>query len=266
MSWKDVITFFKTLTLNRLLPAIVILAVGVVLVRLLVKLFDRGLQHSKLDRTMFGLLRTVMRILLYTIVILIALSSLGVDVTSLVALLSVLSLAISLAVQNALANFFGSITLLATHPFHVGDYIEIGADSGTVEEIGMSYTTIMTFDGKRIYIPNSDAASARICNYTAEGKRRVDLVIGASYEDDISLVKETLLGIVPAEKLLPDTKAEVCVNAYKDSCVEYVLKFWVKDTDYWDVYFAANEAIKREFDRAGISIPYPQITVHSAKA
>lgn len=266
MSWQEIVSFFGSLTLKRLLPAILIAGVGIVLVQLLVKLFDRGLQHSKLDRTMFGLLRTVMRVLLYAIVVLIALSSLGVDVTSLVALLSVLSLAISLAVQNALANFFGSITLLATHPFRVGDYIEIGADSGTVEEIGMSYTTIMTFDGKRIYIPNSDAASARICNYTAEGKRRVDLTASASYADDISLVKQTLLSIAPMEKLLPDTKPEVCVSAYRDSSVEYTLKFWVKDTDYWDAYFAANEAIKREFDRVGISIPYPQVTVRAEKS
>lgn len=265
MSWQSIVAFFSTLTLERLLPALLIVVVGIVLARLLLKLFDRGLQHSKLDRTMFGLLRTVMRILLYTIVVLIALSSLGVDVTSLVALLSVLSLAISLAVQNALANFFGSITLLATHPFRVGDFIEIGADSGTVEEIGMSYTTIMTFDGKRIYIPNSDAASARICNYSAEGKRRVDLPASASYDDDISLVKQTLLSIVPQDKLLPDTQPEVCVNAYRDSSVEYVLKFWVKDTDYWDALFAATEALKPAFDRKGISIPYPQVTIHSAK-
>lgn len=266
MSWQEVVSFFGSLTLKRLLPAILIAGVGIVLVQLLVKLFDRGLQHSKLDRTMFGLLRTVMRVLLYSIVVLIALSSLGVDVTSLVALLSVLSLAISLAVQNALANFFGSITLLATHPFRVGDYIEVGADSGTVEEIGMSYTKIMTADGKRIYIPNSDAASARICNYTAEGKRRVDLIVGASYDDDMTLVKNTLLAVVPQEKLLPDTAPEVYVNGYRDSSVEYILKFWVRDTDYWEVFYAATEAIKREFDRAGISIPYPQVTVRTEKS
>lgn len=265
MNWKDIRDFFNALTLERLLPAILIVAVGIVAVRLLLKLFDRALAHSKLDRTMLGLLRMVMRVVLYTIVTLVALSSLGVDVTSLVALLSVLSLAISLAVQNALANFFGSITLLATHPFHIGDYVEIGTDGGTVEEIGMSYTTIMTFDGKRIYIPNSDAASARICNYSAEGKRRVDLTVSAAYDDDAALVRQALISAVPTDMLLPDTAPEVCVNAYRDSGVEYVLKFWVKETDYWDAYFTANEAIKPAFDRAGITIPYPQVTVRSAK-
>ena len=160
MDLASIKKFFASLTLQKLVPVILIVVIGLLLVKLLLKLFDRVLERSRLERTMFSFLRAVMRALLYTILVLVAASSLGVDVTSLVAILSVVSLAISLAVQNALSNVVGSVTLLTTHPFHVGDFVEIGSDSGTVEEISVSYTKLATVDGKRIYIPNSDAASA----------------------------------------------------------------------------------------------------------
>ena len=179
MSWEEIRSFFASLTLEKLLPVVLILVVGTIAVKLLLKLFDRALSRSKLDRTMFAFLKAIMRVLLYAIVLLIAAGSLGVDVTSLVAILSVVSLAVSLAVQNALANVVGSVTLLATHPFRVGDFVQIGSDSGTVEQIGMSYTQILTADGKRIYIPNSDAASSRICNYSANGSGRRQAPRGA---------------------------------------------------------------------------------------
>ena len=172
MDLASIKKFFASLTLQKLVPVILIVVIGLLLVKLLLKLFDRVLERSRLERTMFSFLRAAMRALLYTILVLVAASSLGVDVTSLVAILSVVSLAISLAVQNALSNVVGSVTLLTTHPFHVGDFVEIGSDSGTVEEISVSYTKLATVDGKRIYIPNSDAASARICNYSVEGRRR----------------------------------------------------------------------------------------------
>lgn len=259
MSWESIHTFFTSLTLKKLLPTLLILAIGTLAVKLLLKLFDRALSRSKLDRTMFSFLRATMRVLLISIVLLIAAGSLGVDVTSLVALLSVISLAISLAVQNALANLVGSVTLLATHPFHVGDFVRIGTDSGTVEEISMSYTKIMTVDGKRIYIPNSDAASARICNFSAEGKRRVDLTFSAAYENDIETVKDALLTAAQRAELLEGTQAQAFVNAYRDSGVEYQLFFWVKGGDYFSAKCAVNEEVKREFDRRGIVIPYPQL-------
>lgn len=265
MSWESICKFFASLTLQKLLPTAIVLAVGFVAVKLLLKLFDRALNHSKLDKTMFAFLRATMRVLLISIVLLIAAGSLGVDVTSLVALLSVVSLAISLAVQNALANLVGSVTLLATHPFRVGDFVQIGTDSGTVEEIGMSYTKIMTVDGKRIYIPNSDAASARICNYSAEGKRRVDLTFSASYDDSIDCVKEALLAAAEQVTLLEDTTAQSFVSAYLDSGVEYQLLFWVKDTEYFSAKCTVTEAAKREFDRRGITIPYPQLELRNAK-
>lgn len=262
MDFTRIKQFFASLTLEKLLPVIVILVVGIILVKLLLKLFDRVLERSKLDRTMFSFLKAVMRVLLYSILALVAAGSLGVDVSSLVAILSVISLAVSLAVQNALSNVVGSMTLLATHPFRVGDFVEISGDSGTVEEISMSYTLIVTVDGKRIYIPNSDAASARICNYTVEGKRRVDLYFTASYDNPVDQVKEALREAARHPKLLPETEPEVVLSEYQDSCIQYLVLLWVASSDYMEVKFAVNEAVKREFDARGISIPYPQMDVH----
>ena len=262
MSWEEIKAFFASLTLQRLIPVVVILVVGFIAVKLLLKLFDRALNRSKLDKTMFSFIRGVMRFLLYILLLLIAASSLGIDVTSLVALVSVISLAISLAVQNALSNVVGSVTLLTTHPFHVGDFVEIGSDSGTVEEISVSYTKLATVDGKRIYIPNSDAASARICNYSVEGRRRVDLYIGVSYDAPAEKVREALLAAAQHPKARQDPAPLVVLNNYQDSSIQYLLMLWTASGDYLDVRFAVNEAVKRELDARGIAIPYPQLDVH----
>ena len=164
--------------------------------------------------------------------------------------------------QNALSNVVGSVTLLTTHPFHVGDFVEIGSDSGTVEEISVSYTKLATVDGKRIYIPNSDAASARICNYSVEGRRRVDLYIGVSYDAPAEKVREALLAAAQHPKALQDPAPLVVLNNYQDSSIQYLLMLWTASGDYLDVRFAVNEAVKRELDARGIAIPYPQLDVH----
>lgn len=265
MSWEEIKAFFASLTLQRLIPVVVILVVGFIAVKLLLKLFDRALSRSKLDKTMFSFVKAVMRFLLYMLLLLIAASSLGIDVTSLVALVSVISLAISLAVQNALSNVVGSITLLATHPFHVGDYIEIGSDAGTVEEITMSYTKLATPDGKRIYIPNSDAAAARICNYSVEGKRRIDLYLSASYSDDTGKVKNAILRAASQVECLEGTEPVVYLSEFQDSGVQYFLQLWVPSEDYFTTKFALNEAVRREFDAQGITIPFPQLDIHIEK-
>ena len=252
MDLASIKKFFASLTLQKLVPVILIVVIGLLLVKLLLKLFDRVLERSRLERTMFSFLRAAMRALLYTILVLVAASSLGVDVTSLVAILSVVSLAISLAVQNALSNVVGSVTLLTTHPFHVGDF----------EEISVSYTKLATVDGKRIYIPNSDAASARICNYSVEGRRRVDLYIGVSYDAPAEKVREALLAAAQHPKALQDPAPLVVLNNYQDSSIQYLLMLWTASGDYLDVRFAVNEAVKRELDARGIAIPYPQLDVH----
>lgn len=257
--------FLKDLSLKRVLPAILILLVGIIVTKLFLRIFDRALKKSKLNKTMFTFLKTLMRILLYALVLLIAAGSLGVDVTSLVAVLSVVSLAVSLAVQNTLTNVVGSVTLLTTQPFQVGDFVEIGSDSGTVEEITLTYTKLMTPNGQVIYIPNSDTAAARICNYTVAGKRRIALNFTASYDDDLEKVKAAILRAAESVKCLDGTKPEVYVNAYLDSSIEYQLFVWVPTADFFSTKMFLIEAVKQEFDRQRISIPYPQVDVHMAK-
>ncbi len=265
MTWEEVKAFFISLSWQKLLPVVLILVIGVLVVKLLLKLFDKALSRSKLDKTMFTVLRAAMRALLYAIVILIAAGSLGIDVTSLVAVLSVVSLAISLAVQNVLTNLVGGVTLLASHPFRVGDSVQIGADSGIVKEIGLHYTKINTFDGELVYIPNSETVSSRICNFSVEGKRRIKLTVSASYDADVDKVRAALLEAAVHPKTLQEPEPQVFVSEYADSGVQYLLVLWAKAEDYGEVKFAVTEAIKRRFDQRGIAIPYPQVDVHMVK-
>ncbi len=257
--------FLGGIRLDRILPTLMVLAIGFLIAKILLKLFDRGLSKSKLNKTLFSFVKTIMRILLYSLVVLISASCLGIDVTSLVAVLSVVSLAVSLAVQNTLTNVVGSLSLLATQPFHVGDFVQIGSESGTVEEIGMSYTRLLTTDGRTVYIPNGDAASARICNYSVAGKRRIELSFTASYDNDIEAVKTAILRAAQQPEVLQDPEPAVFLNAYLDSSMEYCLHVWVNTPDFFPVKHRINEAIKGEFDRNGISIPYPQLDVHVQK-
>ena len=257
--------FLKNLSLNRILPAVLILIAGFIVVKLLLKLFDRALQKSRLNKTMFTFLKTLMRILLYCIVGLIAAASLGIDVTSLVAVLSVASLAISLAVQNTLANVVGSVTLLTTQPFHAGDFVEIGSHSGTVEEITLTYTKLTTVDGHTVYIPNSDTAAARICNYTVAGKRRIALNFTASYEHDTELVKAAIAKAAETVKCLEGTEPQIYVSSYQDSAIEYQLFVWTVPSEFFATKMYLIEAVKQEFDRQGIVIPYNQLVLHVAR-
>ena len=254
--------YIGMISVERILPSILILVVGILVARFLLRLFDRALGKSKLDRTMFSFVKAVMRILLYALVILVAAGCLGIDVTSLIAVLSVVSLAVSLSVQNALTNVVGSISLLATHPFHVGDFVDIGGDSGTVQEITMNYTRLLTTDGRTIYIPNSDAATARICNFSVEGRRRVELLFTAAYSDDIDEVKAAVLRAAQHPKLLQDPQPMVILNAYLDSAIEYKFLGWTLAQNFFEVKNYINEEVKREFDREKISIPFPQLDIH----
>lgn len=265
MSWEEIRDFFISLSWQKVLPVILILLVGFLLVKLLLKLFDRALSRSKLDKTMFTFLKATMRALLYSIVILIAAGSLGIDVTSLVAVLSVVSLAISLAVQNVLTNLVGGVTLLTAHPFRVGDCVQIGADSGEVREIGLHYTKLLTFNGELIYIPNSEVVSSRVCNFTVEGKRRIQLTVSAAYDADSATVKEALLAAARQPSVLEEPAPEAFVSEYADSAVRYLLNFWASSADYSAAKFAVTEAVQSEFAQRNISIPFPQMDVHINK-
>ena len=262
MDISTVKSFFASLTLEKLIPALITLVIGFFLVKILTKLFNKLLSRSKLDKTAHGFLRSAFRVVLYALVGLVAGSSLGFDVTSLVALLSIISLAFSLAVQGTLSNLAGGLMLLSTHPFRIGDYVEVGGVSGTVLEIGMSYTKLSTPDQKEIFVPNSEISSSKIINYNACENRRVDLTFTASYDDSIESVKVALLKAADHASILNDPSPFVAVNNYGDHAIEYVMRLWVPSADYWDVHFTTIENVKKCFDEAGITMTYPHLNIH----
>ena len=194
-----------------------------------------------------------------------AAASLGINVTGIVALASVLTLAVSLAVLNALANVIGGFTILTTQPFHSGDYVEIAGQSGTVQEIGLTYTKLATGDNKLVSIPNSAVVATQIVNYTALGTRRVDIVVSASYDCAVDAVLEALkeAGSIPTALDTPAPFA--AVKNYGESAIEYVLQIWCNSENYWPTLFDGNKNVKAVFDAKGIRMSYPHLNVHLDK-
>ena len=191
----------------------------------------------------------------------------GVSMTSLLAVLSVAGLAVSLAVQGVLSNLAGGFTLLSAKPFSIGEFVEAGGVSGTVQEIGLVHTKLLTPDRKMIFVPNSDIASAKIINYSDEEFRRVDLVFSASYDAPVSKVENVLLDLVTShEKTLNEPAAPFArVSKYGSSAIEYTVRVWCANKDYWDVYFDITKGVKEAFDANGIEMTYDHVYVHIAK-
>lgn len=251
--------------LDRLLPAVILLVIGLLIIRIMLALVNRLLVRSKLEKAAHTLIRSVVRIVLYLLLFLILASYLGVDVTSIVALASVLTLAVSLAVQNALANVFGGFTLLCTHPFATGDFVEIAGQSGTVEEIGLTYTKMITADNKLVSVPNSAVTAAQIINYTTLGRRRVEVVVNASYATPAEKVLEALRKAADVPGVLTDPAPSAVVTNYGDSAIGYKLFLWCDSADYWSCHFAATQKVKEVFDEMGVEMTYPHVNVHIEK-
>ena len=245
-----------------ILLTIVLAVVCIIIVKQLLKVVGKMLERSKIDKSLHVFIKSVVKVLLYFLVVLIVADSLGIDVTSLIAVLSVAGLAVSLAVQGSLSNVAGGLVILTTKPFAVGDFIECGANSGVVKEIGLMSTKIMTGDNKKIIIPNSDISGARIVNYSSEGKRRVDLTFEASYDAPIETVKAALAEAVKntADALTDDVF--IRLSAYKDSSIEYTVRVWCENKDYWQVHFDLLEEGKKAFDRYNVELSYPHMNVH----
>ena len=260
--WFDGIVNFL---MNRGLSAVIIMVVGIMLGRVIMTVVDKALNKSKLEKAAYSLIRSLLKAVLYILLGLIVASKLGVDVTGIIALASVLSLAVSLAVQDVLANVFGGLTLLYTQPFHSGDYVEIGATGGTVKEIGLSYTKLTTPDNKEISIPNKSVVAAEIVNYTTTGKRRVDFVVTASYDAPVQTVLASLRQAAQVPTRLEENEPFVAVSNYGDHAIEYILRVWSATDDYWTTKFAINEKIKEIFDANGVEMTYPHLNVHFDK-
>lgn len=244
---------------DRVLSAFLVLLVGLFVLRLIMKLVKRSLERSKLEKAAHTLVLSLTRVVLWLLLCLITASTLGVDVTGIVALASVLTLAVSLALQNVLGNVLGGFTLLSTHPFRSGDFVEIAGQSGTVEEINMTYTRLATPDNKQIFIPNSAVVAAQIVNYSQGGIRRVEIKVRAPYHVEPQRVMDALVQAGTVDSvLLEPAPAAVLVN-YGESALEYSLRLWVASDDYWDVFFAVNERVYRVFREQGIEIAIPRV-------
>ena len=268
--FQDVLNWLRSMSLgllSRLLPAMIIAVVGFLLIQLVMKVLDSALAKSKLEKAAFSLVKTLAKVVMLVLLGLIVASKLGLDVTGIVALASVITLALSLALQNLLANVIGGFTILYTHPFRSGDYVEIAGQAGTVNEVGITYTKLVTPDNKLISIPNSAVVAAQIVNYTTLGLRRVDINVSASYNTPAQLVIDTLVAAATEEALVltEPEKPYAVLMSYGDSTINYTLRFWVKGENYWDGLFLVNKKIKTSFDAAGVEMSYPHLNVHLDK-
>ena len=262
----DIASLFANLALAQLLPALLVLVIGLIAIRFTVKLAEKALEKSKLEKAVHKLILSSAQILLLALLALIVASKLGLDVTGIIALASVATLAISLALQNALANVFGGFVLLSTHPFHAGDFVEVAGQSGVVKEIGLTYTKLTTADNKLVSIPNSAVTAAQIVNYTATGTRRIDITVSASYQSPIDGVLAALRQAgAEVPTVLENPAPFAAVKNYGDNAIEYVLQVWSTADNYWATLFAVNRNIKAQFDANGIEMTYPHLNVHLDK-
>ena len=258
-------TLGMTYAASKLLPAVILLVVGILVIRTVMTIVQKFLDKSKMEKAAHSLIKSLAKVALYLLLGLTVASKLGIDVTGVIALASVLTLAISLSVQSLLTNVIGGFTLLYTQPFHSGDYVDIGADSGTVVEIGMSYTKLQTPDNKIISIPNSSVVAAEVVNYSVSETRRVEIPISASYETPVQQVLGALVVAGTIDNVLLDPAPMAVVMDYGESAISYQLRVWVKNADYWDVKFALNQRVKKIFDEYGIQMTYPHLNVHIDK-
>ena len=265
MNWTAVLNFLKQPILLAVFKVVIIAVIGTLLIRIVNRTLKKILENSKLEKAAHSLIRTLVKTVLYVLLALVLASSIGIDVTGIVALASVASLAISLALQNMLANVIGGFTLLYTHPFSSGDYVEIAGQSGTVMEVGIAYTRLTTPDNKLVSIPNSAVVSAEIVNYTVTGTRRVDVNVTAGYSADPDEVVKALLEAAQDDRVLADPAPFAALTAYGESAISYTVRVWVKTEDYWDVYNKVNRQIIDSFRAKNIEMTYPHLNVHFDK-
>ena len=243
--------------------ALAIFIIGKMVVNTMTKILKTVLGKSKMDDILINFVTSIFKTILLLFVVIASLDQLGVDTTSLIALLGAAGLAIGLALQSSLQNFASGVMLIIFRPFKAGDFVEVAGTSGVVETISIFSSILRTGDNREIIIPNGAIYGGTITNYSARETRRVDMVFGIGYDDDLKKAKQMLEDIVNAdERVLADPKPVIAVSELADSSVNFVVRPWVKTSDYWTVLWDLNETVKLKFDEAGISIPYPQMDIH----
>ena len=247
----------------RVLMALVLFFIGSRLIKLLRRIVRRSMERAGADVGVMQFIDSILKAFLYFVLVMLIASSFGVDTTSVVALVGSAGLAAGLALQGSLANFAGGVLLLMVRPFKVGDYIIQGDLEGTVSEIQMIYTYLLTPDNRKVVIPNGKLADNSLINVTAQEKRRLDIDVGISYTADLKKAKETSMKLLEREeRVLKEEEHMVVVSELADSAVILKLRFWVKPEDYWSVKWDMTEAEKLAFDAEGIEIPFNQVDVH----
>lgn len=256
-------TSLGAMTLEKLLTTLLILAVCLIVIRIVTKLMSRIMAKVNWDHRIERYLCSGVKILLYILTAIIVADSIGIPVTSLIALVSVFGLAISLAVQDVLSNIASGLVILFSRPFDLNDYVGTNDGEGTVAEISLTHVKLDTPDGQRIMLPNSSIVAGKIINYTTLGIRRANHAIGVSYDCDSDAVRASCLkAISRVNGVLEDPAPAVVINNYGESSIEYRVRFWTKTDDYWDAHFQSMEEIRRCFAEDGIVMTYNHLNVH----
>jgi small conductance mechanosensitive channel len=266
IDWDKMLSDLQTTGLDlglNLLAAVVIFYVGRTIARMLTKGVRRLMNSQSVDPILVSFVTSLVQWGLMAFVIIAAITKLGVQTASLVALIGAAGLAVGLAMQGSLANFAAGVLIVLFRPYRVGDWVEAAGVSGSVLQVQVLTTILQTPDNKQIIIPNGQIMDNIITNYNANPTRRVDLVIGVSYSDDLDKVRSTITELVNADsRILKVPECQIAVSELGESSVDFVVRPWVNSADYWEVKFAVTEAIKKRFDKEGISIPFPQRDVH----
>lgn len=250
----------------NIISALIILFIGNLIVKAVANSVSKVLQKKKMDRAVVEFVHGLVRYLLFVIVLIAALGRLGVQTASVVAVIGAAGLAVGLALQGSLSNFAAGVLIVAFRPFKSGDYVEIGGVAGSVDSIQIFQTVLTTPDNKMVVVPNGSVIGSPITNYSRHDTRRIDLMIGVSYNADLQKTKALLTKICESdERVLKEPGVQVGVHTLADSSVNFVVRPWVNTADYWNVYFDLMQAIKEGLDDEGIEIPFPQMDVHMNK-
>jgi small conductance mechanosensitive channel len=250
----------------KLIGAIVVWIIGSMIIKALVKAFNKRLDKKDTDPTLKPFLKSMISVLLKTLLIISVLSMLGVEMTSFIAILGAAGLAVGLALSGTLQNFAGGVIILLFKPFKIGDFIEAQGHTGTVKEIQIFNTIMNTLDNRTVILPNGALSTNSMINYSTEPIRRVDFTFGIGYGDSVDKAKKVLNELIDADKrILKEPVSFIGVSGLGDSSVDLTVRTWVKGEDYWDVFFDMNENVYNKFNSSGINIPYPQMDVHLHK-
>lgn len=250
----------------KVIIALLIFFIGKRLARLITNLVTTGLRKNDVDVELISFLGSLIYWGLFVVVVVAALGQLGIQTASLIAILGAAGLAIGLALQGSLSNFAAGVLIILLRPFRVGEVVQVSGETGKVENIRIFTTELRTADNKAVTIPNARVLSDNVVNFSSTGTRRVDLVIGIGYDDDIDKAREIIKSITDADKrILKEPETLIAVQELADNSVNFVVRPWVKTSDYWPVYMGVTEQIKKQFDEKGITIPYPQRVVTVVK-